>query len=218
MTFTTIEILPEEHCDYYLDKIKNFTWQSGDHSAHESIHVLKQNKETAFNTLYEDMKNKPVCDEIVNRCLDNDKVWSYTLIKDFNAFILNKYDVGDHFKGHYDGFQMNNQRNDFSFTLFLNDDYKGGELVIEGQTIKPQKGYAVIYPSNQYHEVKPVLEGTRYAAIAWIRSLVKEDHIRDTISEILTLREYFKEKYGLEDSNFLTTQRIITRLFRQYIT
>ena len=80
MTFTTIEILPEEHCDYYLDKIKNFTWQSGDHSAHESIHVLKQNKETAFNTLYEDMKNKPVCDEIVNRCLDNDKVWSYTLI------------------------------------------------------------------------------------------------------------------------------------------
>ena len=56
--------------------------------------VLKQNKETAFNTLYEDMKNKPVCDEIVNRCLDNDKVWSYTLIKDFNAFILNKYDVG----------------------------------------------------------------------------------------------------------------------------
>ncbi len=214
----TIEILPETHCDYYLDKVKNCTWQSGKHSAHVSIHSIKQNQETSFDTLYENMKNKQFCDEIINSFIDNLEVWNYTLIQDFNAFILNKYEVGDHFKGHYDGAQMNNKRNDFSMTLFLNDDYKGGELVVEGQTIKPKKGYAVIYPSNLLHEVKPVLEGTRYAAIGWIRSAIKEDHIRNTISEIETLREYFKKNYGLEDSNFLTTQRIITRLYRHYMT
>ena len=217
MTVTT-KILPEKHCDYYLDKLKNCPWQSGKHSAHVSIHSIKQNQETSFDTLYEDTKNKQLCDEIIDSCLSNSDIWSYTLIQDFNAFILNKYEIGDHFGGHYDGPVMHNKRNDFSMTLFLNDNYKGGELVIEGQTIKPKKGYAVIYPSNTYHEVKPVLEGTRYAAIAWIRSLVKEDHIRETISEIETLREYFKEKYGLEDCNFLTTQRIITRLYRHYMT
>ena len=206
---STIKILPEKHCDYYLARLKPFTWQSGKHSAHEGIHSIKSNEETI---------DKQLCDEIIQSCLNNQELWRYTLGQDFNAFILNKYEVGDYFKGHYDGFQMNNQRNDFSMTLFFNDDYKGGELVIEGQTIKPQKGYAVIYPSNQYHEVKPVLEGTRYAAIGWIHSFIREDHIRETISEIEGLREYFLQKYGLEDCNFLTTQRIITRLYRHYMT
>ena len=52
----------------------------------------------------------------------------------------------------------------------LNDDYKGGELIMfADQEIKLKGGSLLIFPSNFLypHEVKPVTKGSRYSYVSW---------------------------------------------------
>ena len=57
-----------------------------------------------------------------------------------------------------------------SALLFLNDDYVGGEFVVSGRIYNTKKGSAILFPSNfMYpHEVKTVMEGTRYSIVSWL--------------------------------------------------
>jgi predicted 2-oxoglutarate/Fe(II)-dependent dioxygenase YbiX len=52
----------------------------------------------------------------------------------------------------------------------LNDNYKGGELIMfEDEIIELNKGDIMVFPSNfMYpHQVKEVTEGTRYSFVSW---------------------------------------------------
>ena len=57
-----------------------------------------------------------------------------------------------------------------SLLFFLNDNYKGGEIVIADTLYKPKRNSAIIFPSNfMYpHYVNKVEEGTRYSIITWL--------------------------------------------------
>ena len=57
-----------------------------------------------------------------------------------------------------------------SLTINLNDDYEGGEFVVAKKEIKPNKGSAIIFPSNFLypHQAKKVIEGTRWSIVAWL--------------------------------------------------
>ena len=50
------------------------------------------------------------------------------------------------------------------------DDYEGGEFVVAGEVYNPKKGSGIIFPSNFLypHEVKPVIQGTRWSALTWL--------------------------------------------------
>ena len=63
-----------------------------------------------------------------------------------------------------------------SMSLFLNDDYEGGEFDLEiykpGDTqrfvtIKPKKYSAVFFLADQWHRVRPVTAGHRKSLVAW---------------------------------------------------
>jgi len=81
-------------------------------------------------------------------------------------------------------------RSDLSCTIFISDpaSYQGGELVIHLGTrpvaIKGRPGSAVVYPSTQLHEVRPVQAGMRMVAITFIESLVSDEHCRTQLYEI----------------------------------
>ena len=57
-----------------------------------------------------------------------------------------------------------------SSLLFLNDDYKGGQLKISNITYNTKKGSEIIFPSNFMfpHEVNLITEGTRYSIVTWL--------------------------------------------------
>lgn len=60
---------------------------------------------------------------------------------------------------------------DLSLLIYLNDDFKGGELFFNkfNYRIKPQPGMAVLFPSdNRYmHTAETVTKGIRYAIVSW---------------------------------------------------
>ena len=65
------------------------------------------------------------------------------------------------------------KRQTLSCSLLLNDDYEGGELSFFNKRYKRKgsKGDLVIFPSSftYPHEVLPVISGTRYSIVTWIR-------------------------------------------------
>jgi len=47
-------------------------------------------------------------------------------------------------------------------TLMLNDNFKGGELIINDVITPKEKGMAILYKGSLFHEVTPVLFGERF--------------------------------------------------------
>lgn len=60
----------------------------------------------------------------------------------------------------------------FTSVLYLNDDFEGGELSVDGIMINPKKGRFVAFNgSTMYHSVNAVTQGTRYTVASWYITL-----------------------------------------------
>lgn len=85
-----------------------------------------------------------------------------------------KYEKGGHYKIHSDHHRT--QPRTLSLIMFVNDDYKGGNLEFHLpdesniHIVEKKKGRIVIFPSNflYRHKVQPVQEGTRYSVVGWM--------------------------------------------------
>jgi PKHD-type hydroxylase len=81
-------------------------------------------------------------------------------------------------------------RSDLSCTVFLNSpaEYQGGELTIQlgsqELSYKLQAGDALLYPSTTVHQVAPVTQGIRIAAITWLQSWVADVSRRELLAQI----------------------------------
>ena len=99
----------------------------------------------------------------------NDQLYKFAINGNYECSFM-RYDPEDHYSNpHWDceETRTENQRK-LSFTLMLNDDYKGGELDIVGEHIASRTGRLVIFPSYLMHRVRPVTEGTRFVIVGWL--------------------------------------------------
>ena len=89
-------------------------------------------------------------------------------------FRINKYGVGGFMSSHVDNIHHSHHQQygypQCSVLLFLNDDYEGGEFYVAEKEFKPEKGSAIIFPSNfMYpHEAKKITKGNRWSVVAWL--------------------------------------------------
>ena len=85
-------------------------------------------------------------------------------------FRFYRYDVGQKFAPHYDGcFRRSNvEESLFTFMLYLNDDFEGGETnfyLEDGRlrlSVRPEKGKALVFWHSQLHEGAAVRAGRKY--------------------------------------------------------
>jgi hypothetical protein len=88
----------------------------------------------------------------------------------------NKYKTGTRMQTHCDHIQtmFDGTRKGIPILTILgllNDNYKGGELILwEDQTIEMKPGQIIIFPSNFLypHKVNPVTKGIRYSFVSWV--------------------------------------------------
>lgn len=82
-----------------------------------------------------------------------------------------KYGIGQQFTNHIDDHQDYHRR--VSTVYYMNDNYTGGEINFPrfGITYKPKANDLIVFPSTYVynHSVSPVIEGTRYAVVSWLR-------------------------------------------------
>ena len=70
------------------------------------------------------------------------------------------YPIGGKHTKHKDSSSGFNR--DWIITLYLNDDFEGGELVINDEVAPIKKGSAVLFNGWTFHEVLPVTKGDRF--------------------------------------------------------
>jgi len=79
-------------------------------------------------------------------------------------FRFYKYQVGQEFKRHRDQSFIRNdiEASYFTFMIYLNDNYEGGETKFNSLTIQPKQGTALIFFHGLEHEGSSVRQGLKY--------------------------------------------------------
>ena len=82
---------------------------------------------------------------------------------------IDQYD----FSGEYKGLRK------LSMTMFLNDDFEGGNLQLEAGppnmrnriiNMQSQIGTMIFFPSTMWHRVTPIVKGVRKTLVVWFLS------------------------------------------------
>jgi len=90
-------------------------------------------------------------------------------LKGDSGYDFLKYETGGFYIQHLDDDTDTTRR--ISMTLFLNEEYEGGEFQFFGDyKVNGKTGSAIVFPSNfcYPHEVLPIKSGTRYSIVTWI--------------------------------------------------
>ena len=76
---------------------------------------------------------------------------------------------------HKDADIFETRNNDWTSVCYLNDDFEGGDTLIENEVVKPKKGTLTLFPSAKlFHGVSLVKKKPRYSFIAWWKENKKE--------------------------------------------
>jgi len=129
--------------------------------------------------------------EVVLECLRAHEIFQLAVQPQFVLPpLFSRYEVGMEYPDHIDCAIMDGRRADVSITLFLEDpdDYEGGELVVdsgrEQRSYRLNAGDAIAYPSSTVHHVARVTRGTRFAAVLWVQSLVRDPAKRRILFDV----------------------------------
>ena len=109
---------------------------------------------------------------VVGECLENYKQ-KYTIeINSHEDFLLLEYKEGGHFNDHMDDAGYGERI--ISMSLYLNDDYEGGEIEFTNfreviGKIKPKKNQLFLFPSNYVyrHTAHPIKNGKKYMILSF---------------------------------------------------
>jgi len=139
--------------------------------------------------------------------------------------LFNRYGLGEGFGDHVDnairvdplnGRQM---RTDLSATLFLSEDYEGGELTIESDfgkvAYKLPAGHMILYPSTSLHRVTPVTRGERICSFFWLQSLVRDGATRESLFDLDQAIQTLAAERGADDAQVLRLTKVYHNLIRQ---
>ena len=79
-------------------------------------------------------------------------------------FRFYRYQQGHQFKGHFDeSYTRNGQEASYyTFMVYLNDNFQGGDTLFQGRSIRPRQGMALIFRHSLYHAGSEVTQGIKY--------------------------------------------------------
>jgi PKHD-type hydroxylase len=105
----------------------------------------------------------------------NEKYYQFDL-NGYDSFQYTTYDKSGKYGWHMDTMmdKGNNQlTRKLSLTLLLNDDFTGGDFMInlgnekKASAIEMKKGRMILFPSFMIHQVTPIKKGTRKSLVVW---------------------------------------------------
>lgn len=217
--YKLIKLITPEKCNELISNLQTSTeWEEGAKTTSALLQPIKHNQELDFCELF-----REVVDETIPLLLQNKVVYEFTLLDRFITMLISRTGVGGGYGGHYDSpFMMDGelkrlQRTDYSFTIFLNDDFEGGNLIIEGQTVKPKQGYVCIYPSTMYHQVTKVLTNERYACVGWMQSQIQDPQIREAIKLLHLTEKKLDKETDFYSTNYRNLQKVSQILWTKFL-
>ena len=161
--FLIENFLSEEECFEYLLKYQTVEFEEAKISV-DGNQVMNKGVRNNDRYLFFD---EDLGKDFWNRLQDfiPKKVGFYEGIGLNEMFRVYKYTKGQRFKMHIDGSYRRNleEQSFYSFLIYLNDDFEGGETVFRNiGTGKPKKGTALVFRHRLRHEGKELISGVKY--------------------------------------------------------
>ena len=172
------KLLSDESIQEINELRKNLSWEDGN----VTFRGLKGTK-NCYQAINDQFTKQ--LQEIVYRDLDSDQYFIITTSAlDSTSILISKYGKGMYYHPHHDQPSLGH----YSTTLFLNDDYEGGELNLwtnnEVKKVKLPTGWAVTYDTGTRHCVSEVTKGERDVVIFWTTSRIKNSRDRNLYTKI----------------------------------
>jgi PKHD-type hydroxylase len=165
---------------------------------------------------------KPLLDEIV-KAISESPLYQREMLQIAFAPRFSRYGQGGEYQKHSDAAYMGEVRTDLAMTLFLTDEYEGGELCVEGtlpneQTakVKAPAGHAVVYECWRPHWVEPVTKGERVVALTWFQSRVKSSEDRDILNTLHSVIDDLTHERMSKQERFAVLGAVHGKLFKRF--
>jgi len=194
MLITIKQLLNKQQLITITKLLTSSSFVDGKLTAGFSAKAVKNNLELNTQDNVNDELNSIVMNALVRHPTFKHAAWPKKIAAPFYA----KYEKGMDYGAHVDDPVMGHNgelyRSDISITVFLSNpnDYDGGELTLLNQfgeqAIKLEAGSVVIYPSSSRHFVAPVTKGTRFVAVTWVQSAVRDPAQREILYELNNAR------------------------------
>ena len=195
-------VLPKEQAKQIGQTLLDRDWSEGRARTKEETGTTKKNRE---------ILEHPLLDSLGRRILANPELAIDCIPLKCHKPKFSRYSVGSAYHKHTDAPWMGNTRTDLSCTLWLSDDYEGGELVIDGEPFKGEPGECLVYECGRVHEVTEVTQGERVCAVTWIQSRIRDPYKRRHVSEY---RRFVEKLKGTD--HYLEAGRFNSALLRMW--
>ncbi|MBV5260031.1 Fe2+-dependent dioxygenase [Synechococcus moorigangaii CMS01] len=215
MLFKIPQVLTTEAQQTITQTLNQAEFVDGKLTAGWHAKLVKKNQQLAKKT-----PTAKTLEQQVRQALQDNALFQAAIQpKHIHTLLFSRYGPGMAYGRHTDNALMNGMRADVSFTLFLNEpeEYEGGELVIEGadaeQDYKLPAGTAIAYPSTSLHRVNPVTKGTRFVAVGWVQSWIREAQKREILFDLEVSRRSLFAQSG-KTTEFDLLSKSIANLLR----
>lgn len=164
---------------------------------------------------------KPFLDEII-QAVNDSPMYQREMLETAYYPRFSRYSHGGEYRVHSDSAYMGTVRSDLAMTLFLNDDYEGGELCIDGlmpngmeARVKLHAGQAVVYECWRPHRVLPVT-GERLVAVTWFQSRIASAEDREILDRLHILIDDMDAQKMTDQERFAALGAVHGKLQRRF--
>ena len=170
------DIIPKNKCQDIIKFAKNSGQLKPSTYANNSGEIKNSNKRVVMDDMWVRDKNVVnIINDFFGKVIKkySEKFDKFSCQR-HSGFRINRYSVGGFMSEHTDNIHHSHGQEygfpQVSALLFLNDDYKGGELVVSGNKYKTKMGSGIIFPSNFMfpHEVKKITDSERWSIVTWL--------------------------------------------------
>ncbi len=183
--------------------LENAEFVDGKLSAGKEAEQVKNNLELSQQSPLHEQLNQMLMPSLINHPEYQAFAFPLKVATPFYARYTKGMTYGFHVDDPIMGPMNGRYRTDVSTTVFLNDDYEGGELAIKTsygeQRIRLNAGDAVVYPSTSWHQVDEVISGERLVAVIWAQSMVKDPQKRELLYELGQARSILIDERAKSD-------------------
>lgn len=167
-------IVSDQTCRY-LQSVETYNWKKSTYSNHSG--KVKSEKRVQMDETWVRQGDsgydqiKEAFEKVIKLYSTDFPLFSVQRTTDFR---INRYNEGGFMSSHVDNIHHSHGQQygypQVTALLYLNDNYEGGVFKVAGKTIYPEKGSAVIFPSNfMYpHQAGVVTKGTRWSIVSWL--------------------------------------------------
>lgn len=222
MLFVLPDLFSRQELENIRTSIETLSWRDGKLTAGKRASSVKKNEQAVMKS----QEGMALERKILKVISSHPIVSAVARPKRFSKFMISRTRTEGGYGHHIDNAIMGSGegrfRADISFTLFLSapKDYEGGALEIEMpgmvQSLKPDKGTLVIYPSNTIHRVTPVTSGERIVCVGWIETMIRNAEQREVLLDLENLRAELGAKIPNDSREMLFLNKTISNLLRMW--